>query len=175
MAKGKPVSKKSTPKPKAAPKKAAAKKVTAKKAAPKKAAPKKAAAKKVVAKKAAPKKAVAKKAAPKKAVAKKVAPKKAVAKKAAPKKVVAKKAAPKKAAKVARKTYHVVPLEKGGWAVKLEGAKNPSGRFDKKTEAIARGKELAKKPQLGALKVHKQDGKIQTEYTYGDDPKRSKG
>ena len=135
MAKGKPVSKKSTPKPKAAPKKAAAKKVTAKKAAPKKAAPKKAAAKKVV----------------------------------------AKKAAPKKAAKVARKTYHVVPLEKGGWAVKLEGAKNPSGRFDKKTEAIARGKELAKKPQLGALKVHKQDGKIQTEYTYGDDPKRSKG
>lgn len=133
------------------------------------AAPKKAAPKKVVAKKAAPKKV-----APKKVVAKKALPKKAVAKKAAPKKVVAKKAAPKKAA-VARKTYHVLPNEKGGWAVKLAGAKSPSGKFDKKTDAIARGKELAKKPKLGQLIVHKQDGKIQTEFTYGDDPKRSKG
>ena len=50
-----------------------------------------------------------------------------------------------------------------------------TGHFKTKTEAVARGKELAKKPALGQLIVNKQDGKIQTEYTYGNDPKRSKG
>ena len=150
MAKGKPgTTKTSAPKAKAAPKKAAAKKPVAKKAAPK------TAAKKVTAK-----------AAPKKAAAKKPVAKKAVAKKPVAKKAVA---------KVARKSYHVVPLEKGGWAVKLEGAKSPSAKLDKKPEAVTRAKELAKKAKLGQVIVHKLDGKIQAEYTYGDDPKRSKG
>jgi hypothetical protein len=74
-----------------------------------------------------------------------------------------------------RKVYHVTPGGNGGWAVKAEDNKNPSGHFKTKTDAVARGKELAKKPLLGQLIVHKQDGKIQTEYTYGDDPKRTKG
>ena len=34
---------------------------------------------------------------------------------------------------------------------------------------------LAKKGPLGQIKIHKQDGKIQTEHTYGGDPHPPKG
>ena len=45
-----------------------------------------------------------------------------------------------------------------------------SGSHDTKAEAIARAKELAKKQALGQVIIHKQDGTIQTEHTYGKDP-----
>lgn len=41
--------------------------------------------------------------------------------------------------------------------------------------AIARAKELARKAGLGQVVVHGEDGKIQTEYTYGRDPNPPKG
>lgn len=78
-------------------------------------------------------------------------------------------------AKSKRKVYHVTPDPNGGWNVKAEDNKRPSGHFGKKTDAVVRGKELAKKPALGQIKIHKQDGKIQTEHTYGDDPPQTKG
>jgi hypothetical protein len=74
-----------------------------------------------------------------------------------------------------RKVYHVTPGAGGGWDVKAEDNKRPSGNFKTKTDAVARGKELAKKASLGQIKIHKQNGKIQTEHTYGDDPKKYKG
>ena len=74
-----------------------------------------------------------------------------------------------------RKVYHVTPGAKGGWDVKAEGNKNPSGHFKTKTDAVARGKELAKKAALGQIKIHKQDGEIQTEHTYGEDPRKYRG
>lgn len=74
-----------------------------------------------------------------------------------------------------RDVYHVTPNPKGGWNVQKEGGKKPSGNFAKKTDAVVRGKELAKKAKLGQIKIHKQDGKIQTEHTYGDDPHPPKG
>ncbi len=74
-----------------------------------------------------------------------------------------------------RQVYHVTPSSKGGWDVKGEGNKKPTGHFEKKTEAVARGKELAKAAPLGQIKIHKQDGKIQTEHTYGEDPERYEG
>ena len=74
-----------------------------------------------------------------------------------------------------RDVYHVTPSSNGGWNVKKEGNQRASGHYDRKTDAIARGKELAKKSALGQIKIHKQDGKIQTEYTYGNDPRSSKG
>lgn len=73
-----------------------------------------------------------------------------------------------------RKIYHVVPGEKC-WLVKEQKNKNHSGKFRLKTEAIARAKELAKRARLGQVIIHKKDGKIQTEYTYGDDPKGTRG
>jgi len=69
-----------------------------------------------------------------------------------------------------RKVYHVNTNPKGGWDVKKEGNKKSSGHFGNKIDAVVRGKELAKSGPLGQIKIHKQDGTIQTEHTYGDDP-----
>ena len=78
--------------------------------------------------------------------------------------------------KAKRTVVHVVPNKKrGGWDVKKEGSKRPSVHADLKTDAVARGKELAKKAPTGQIKIHKQDGKIQTEHTYGKDPHPPKG
>jgi len=67
-----------------------------------------------------------------------------------------------------RDVYHVTPNSKGGWDVQKEGGKRPSAHAAKKTDAVARGKELAKKAPLGQIKIHKQDGSIQAEHTYGE-------
>jgi hypothetical protein len=40
---------------------------------------------------------------------------------------------------------------------------------------VQKARELAKKQPLGQVVVHKEDGTIQTEYTYGDDPARTRG
>jgi len=69
-----------------------------------------------------------------------------------------------------RKTYHVIPRTDGGWNVKEENASRASSSHATKAEAIARAKELAKKQALGQVIIHKQDGTIQTEHTYGKDP-----
>lgn len=69
-----------------------------------------------------------------------------------------------------RKVYHVTKDSDGGWNVKKENAQRASGNFDTKNEAVQRSKELAKNAPLGQIKIHGQDGKIQTEHTYGKDP-----
>lgn len=74
-----------------------------------------------------------------------------------------------------RNVYHVVPTPDGDWAVKREGAKRASVRTSTKSKAIDKGRELAKSSGLGQLKIHKQDGQFQTEYTYGADPYSPKG
>ena len=74
-----------------------------------------------------------------------------------------------------REVYHMTHKPKGGWNVKKQGAQRSSGHFDTKDEAIDYGRELAKKTGLGQLKIHKQDGTLQTEYTYGEDPHPPKG
>jgi hypothetical protein len=74
-----------------------------------------------------------------------------------------------------RKTYHVVSNSDGGWDVKKENGQRSSGHFDTKDDAVVRGKELAKSGNHGQIKIHKQDGKIQTEHTYGKDPYPPKG
>jgi len=57
-----------------------------------------------------------------------------------------------------------------GGMYKRKAVKRPSAHFGKKDDAIDRGRELAKKGDLGQLKIKKQDGTFQKEYTYGDDP-----
>ena len=74
-----------------------------------------------------------------------------------------------------RRVYHVTPDGKDGWDVQGEGNKNPSDNFERKEDAIQRGKELAKRGQLGQIKIHKKDGTIQTEHTYGKDPRSIPG
>ncbi len=73
-----------------------------------------------------------------------------------------------------RKTYDVSP--KGDqWTVKQRGADRAVGNFDKKSVAVERAREVAKNQPLSQVVVRKQDGSIQTEYTYGRDPYPPKG
>ena len=74
-----------------------------------------------------------------------------------------------------RQIYHVMKNQKNGWDVKKEGSQRASGNFSIKQEAVLRGKELAKNATLGQIKIHKGDGKFQTEHTYGKDPHPPEG
>jgi hypothetical protein len=47
--------------------------------------------------------------------------------------------------------------------------------FETKAKALAQAKREAKAAPLGQVVVHRMDGVIQTEYTYGQDPRRTKG
>lgn len=73
-----------------------------------------------------------------------------------------------------RTVVYVSPHEKG-WQVKKEKAKKASSVHRTKEEATKGAKELAKKAELGQAKIQKKDGTFQTEYIYGEDPKKYKG
>ena len=74
-----------------------------------------------------------------------------------------------------RKVVHVVPDKKqGGWNVEVEKQQGQK-HFDTKDAAVDAGKKIAKEGPQGQIKIHKQDGKIQTEHTYGDDPEKYRG
>ena len=69
-----------------------------------------------------------------------------------------------------RTVYHVAPdsaAEK--WVVSQE---NASFRrvFDTKEEAVEEARKLAQQAELGQIKVHKKDGNMEYESTYGEDP-----
>ena len=74
-----------------------------------------------------------------------------------------------------RKTYHVTQNDAGGWDVKGEGASRASSSSGTKAEAVERGRQLARNQPLGQLIIHRGDGVIQTEHTYGKDPYPPKG
>lgn len=74
-----------------------------------------------------------------------------------------------------RKQYHVTAdKKKGGWKVTLTGA-SLQYNFKTKPPAVQKAVELARKSKPSQVLIHKLDGKIQEERTYGDDPRRSKG
>jgi uncharacterized protein DUF2188 len=75
---------------------------------------------------------------------------------------------------MSRKTYHVTPIN-DAWRVKLAGAKRADSVHAKKSAALSRAKALAKAAKLGQVKVHGKNGEIQTEYTYGADPREFVG
>jgi hypothetical protein len=75
-----------------------------------------------------------------------------------------------------RNVVYVNPnKKKGGWDVQKQGNKRPSKHFATKDPAVHYGKKLAKSTSLGQLKIKKQNGRIQTEHTYGKDPHPPKG
>jgi hypothetical protein len=41
-------------------------------------------------------------------------------------------------------THHVVPNSGGGWDVKRGGAERSSGHFDRKADAVDRGREISR-------------------------------
>ncbi|HWG91533.1 MAG TPA: DUF2188 domain-containing protein [Candidatus Thermoplasmatota archaeon] len=64
--------------------------------------------------------------------------------------------------------YHVTPHPQG-WAVKREHAERASSVHGTKEEAVRAGIDLAKRHE-GSLRIHNQDGRIQEERTYREDP-----
>ena len=73
-----------------------------------------------------------------------------------------------------RTVYHVVP-DANSWKVEREGSNATEILVDNKDNAVAQARDLAKAAPLGQVIVHGRDGRIQDEYTYGDDPRSSKG
>jgi uncharacterized protein YdaT len=59
--------------------------------------------------------------------------------------------------------------------VKAENAERASSVQDTKEKAVEKAKELAKSASEGQVVIHKKDGIIQTEHTYGNDPFPPKG
>jgi uncharacterized protein DUF2188 len=71
-----------------------------------------------------------------------------------------------------RTVYHVVPNASGEqWVVSQE-----NGEFREehrtKEEAVNAAKERARSQEPSQVKVHKHDGNMEYESTYGDDPRR---
>ena len=75
----------------------------------------------------------------------------------------------KKEVIMVRKGIWVSP-DGGNWKVKTEGGQRATGIFNTKKEAMDRAIDLAKKEKPSQVVIQKQDGKIQEERTYGDDP-----
>lgn len=74
-----------------------------------------------------------------------------------------------------RTVVHVTPDKRdGGWNVGKDGSKSKE-HFDTKEPAVKEAKDIAKSAELGQVKIHKEDGTIQTEHTYGKDPESHKG
>ncbi len=74
-----------------------------------------------------------------------------------------------------RLVYHVVPNSSAEkWVVSQENAEFRR-EFDTKEEALEFAKERARQTELGQVKVHKKDGNMEYESTYGEDPRRSPG
>lgn len=72
-----------------------------------------------------------------------------------------------------KRNQHVVPHE-GGWAVKGAGAQRATEVFDRKTEAVDRGRQIAIN-QGTELLIHGKDGQIQSKDSHGHDPFPPKG
>lgn len=72
-----------------------------------------------------------------------------------------------------RVVYHVVPNSSAEkWLVTQENAEFRK-EFDTKEEAVQFAKERARNEELGQVKVHKKDGNMEYESTYGEDPPRT--
>jgi hypothetical protein len=74
-----------------------------------------------------------------------------------------------------RQVFHVVPQDHGKWRVEPAGSREVGRVFEDKDEAIRQATENAKAAETGQIIVHGQDGHIQYERTYGEDPRERKG
>lgn len=75
-----------------------------------------------------------------------------------------------------RARFHVTPFH-NGWQVKAEGAAeyDQEAVVDTKELAVELARERAKPIAPSQVIIHKQDGTIEQEFTYGDDPRSIPG
>lgn len=69
---------------------------------------------------------------------------------------------------------HVTADPRGGWRAEKQGSNRALIRSDSKREVVSRARDTAKR-QEGRLVIHKENGRIQEERTYGRDPARTRG
>jgi hypothetical protein len=75
-----------------------------------------------------------------------------------------------------RKVYHVTYDENNDvWLLKTEGGRRVGRPYASKAEALADAKQGVQAAALGQIVIHGRDGKIQTEHTYGKDPRQRRG
>lgn len=76
---------------------------------------------------------------------------------------------------MSRKIYHVTKANDGHWKAALVGAGRASVSAETKAEAVEKTVELARQADLAQVVIHKENGVIQSERTYGRDPRRFPG
>jgi hypothetical protein len=76
---------------------------------------------------------------------------------------------------VKRVRYQVLPTDGGDWKVQKTGGQRASAVVANKAEAIQEASRLAQRSPLSQVVIHKRDGTIQKEYTYGNDPRKYRG
>lgn len=69
-----------------------------------------------------------------------------------------------------RKSYHVTKKSGGGWNVKGAGSKRASSSHKTQKAAQKAATKLAKGQTKGQVVIHRANGQIRTEHTYGSDP-----
>lgn len=75
-----------------------------------------------------------------------------------------------------RIAYHVTyDKGEGRWRILEAGNPQPLSQHDTKKEAVNAGRKIAQDNQPSQIFIHKQDGEIQEERTYSDDPPETKG
>jgi hypothetical protein len=76
-----------------------------------------------------------------------------------------------------RKIRHLVHQDDGLWHLEEDGESKAT--FDTKQEAEAEGQRwgnaLKSRGTNAQMVIHREDGSIETEYTYGEDPRRFPG
>ena len=55
------------------------------------------------------------------------------------------------------------------WTIQLEGRGRPLTRTTAKAEAVELALKLGRSAELAQVLVHREDGSIETEHTYGED------
>jgi len=74
----------------------------------------------------------------------------------------------------ARPQVAVEPRPDGRWAVQTDKTQRADSLHDRKSDAIARGKELAGNKQTELL-IKNENGQIAAKHSYGNDPRGTKG
>ena len=73
-----------------------------------------------------------------------------------------------------RMVLHVI-FDGDDWVVKGEGGATSSSTHGTKEEAVAAAVARARDSGLGQVKIHKLNGTLEEERTFGDDPRRTPG
>ena len=73
-----------------------------------------------------------------------------------------------------RTVYHVVPNSSAdAWVISRENDDTFREQYPTKEDAVTAAKERARGEEPSQVKVHRSDGNMEYESTYGEDPRRS--